>query len=304
MSTKNRIFTGLFLIIALILIIQPASAATQSYMDPGYNYDIRYVASGAWQIYDLDVTSTDDYNILALVYNHMNDFDLYVVDPTTHTYITSATAPYSTENGLDFIWAISTLKPGKYSVYVHSTSGAGNFAFFHFYNRQPILKTIGAAPVIPTPVTPAPVTQTPVVIQTQQPVPSAFSQVTHLSTYSTPVHTGVEAGNNAIRFSIRLEDANDEVVEWTGATIPVYIEVYTKAYDQQYNLVRGSLVYRGTFQISSWKEANPFMSTKIQIPFTAMQVPAGEKYGMAYITVTTPDGRTLSDVDSFTTLAP
>jgi len=118
------------------------------------------------------------------------------------------------------------------------------------------------------------------------------------------VHTGAEAGNNAIRFSIRLEDANDEVVEWTGATIPVYIEIYTKAYDQQYNLVRGSLVYRGTFQISSWKEANPYMSTKIQIPFAAMQVPAGEKYGMAYVTVTTPDGRTLSDIASFTSLAP
>jgi hypothetical protein len=301
MNIRNRAFSGLFLILALIMIIQPASAATQSYLDPGYNYDIGYVASGAWQIYDLDITSTDDYDILALVYNHAYDFDLYVYDPSTRTYITSATAPYSTENGLDFIWAISTLKPGRYSVYVHSTSGAGNFAFFHFYNRQPIMRTVGTPSA---PVTPAPAAQTPVVIQTQQPVPSIFSQVTHLSTYSIPVHTGAEAGNNAVRFGLNFDDANDEIVEWNGATIPVYIEIYTKAYDQQYNLVRGSLVYRGSFQISSWKEANPFMSTKIQIPFAAMQVPAGEKYGMAYITVTTPDGRTLSDIDSFTSLAP
>ena len=151
MITRNRVFTGLFLIIALILAIQPASAATQSYMDPGYNYDIGYVASGAWQVYDLDVTSTDDYNILALVYSQANKFDLYVVDPVTRTIITSATAPYSTENGLDFIWAISTLKPGRYSVYVHSTSGSGDFAFFHFYNRQPIQRTVTTATTAPTP---------------------------------------------------------------------------------------------------------------------------------------------------------
>lgn len=296
MSTRNRVFTGIFLIIALVLVIQPASAVTQSYLDPGYKYDIGHVESGGWQVYDLDVTSTDDYDILALVYSHAYDFDLYVYDPATGAYITSATAPYSTENNLDFIWAISTLKPGRYSVYVHSTSGSGNFAFFHFYNRNPILRTVG----LPT----APTTPVPTPVQTQQPAPSIFSQVTHLSTYSMPVHTGAEAGNNAIRFGISLDDTNDQVVKWSGATIPVYIEVYTKAYDQYYNTVRGSLVYRGTFQISSWEEGNTFLSTKIQVPFQAMQVPAGEKYGMAYITVSTPDGRSFADIDSFTTLTP
>lgn len=144
MKPANRIFTGLFLIIALILIIQPASATTQSYFDPGYSYEIGYVASGAWQAYDLVVTSTDDYDILALAYNHVNNFDLYIFDTTTNTYITSATAPYSTENGIDYIWAISTLKPGTYSVRIHSNSGAGNFAFIHFYNRQPVYRSGGA----------------------------------------------------------------------------------------------------------------------------------------------------------------
>ena len=115
---------------------------TQSSLDPGYKYDIGHVESGAWQVYDLDVTSTDDYNILALVYSQANKFDLYVVDPATRNVITSATAPYSTENGLNFIWTISTLQPGKYSVYVHSTTGAGDFAFFHFYNRQPIQRMV------------------------------------------------------------------------------------------------------------------------------------------------------------------
>jgi len=252
------------------------------------------VASGGWQVYDLEVTDTDDYDILALVYSHAFDFDLYVYDPATRTYITSATTPYSTEKGLDFIWAVSTLKPGKYSVYIHSNTGSGTFAFIHFYNRQPIMRMVGTPAVTPIP--------TPV--QTQQPVPSDFSQVTHLTTHSIPVHTGAEAGNNAIRFGISLMDVNDKVVRWSGATIPVYIEVYTRAYDQYYNSVKGSLVYQGTFQISSWEEGNTYLNTKIQVPFSAMQVPAGEKYGMAYITVITPDGRTFADIDLYTNLAP
>lgn len=165
MKNANRIFTGLFLIVALILIIQPASATTQSYLDPGYSYEIGYVASGSWQVYDLVVTNTDDYDILALAYNHVNNFDLYVYDTTTNTYITSATAPYSTENGITYIWAISTLKPGTYSVRIHSNGGAGNFAFIHFYNRQPIQRTVGTTTYtttspVTTPVTTSPSTST------------------------------------------------------------------------------------------------------------------------------------------------
>lgn len=150
MKTREWALFGLFLIVTLILTAQPAAAATETFLDPGYKYDIGHVESGAWQVHDLDVTSTDDYDILALVFSHANNFDLYVVDPATGAIITQTTEPFSTENGLDFIWAVSTLKPGRYSVYVHATSGAGNFAFIHFYNRQPIQRTVGTLTTAPT----------------------------------------------------------------------------------------------------------------------------------------------------------
>ena len=112
-------------------------ALSGAVLDPGYAYEIGSVQSGAWQTYTMDVRSSDDYDILALVYSQANDFDLYISDPLTGAVYTAATAPYSTENGLTYIWAVSTIKPGKYLVSVHSTSGTGNFAFIHFYNRQP-----------------------------------------------------------------------------------------------------------------------------------------------------------------------
>lgn len=123
----------------------PTTTTATSYLDPGYSYKIGSMESGAWQAFNMDVTSTDDYDILALVYNQANNFELYVYDPTTGSVVTSATAPYSTENSLNYIWAVSTIKPGRYTVLVHSTSGAGTFAFIHFYNRQPIQRTAGTS---------------------------------------------------------------------------------------------------------------------------------------------------------------
>lgn len=121
------------------------TTTTTSYLDPGYSYKLGSVESGAWQAFNMDVTSTDDYDILALAYSQANNFELYVYDPTTGSVVTSATAPYSTENNLNYIWAVSTTKPGRYTVLVHSTSGAGPFAFIHFYNRQPIQRTVGTS---------------------------------------------------------------------------------------------------------------------------------------------------------------
>lgn len=131
MNTKGWPLFGLFLIIALMLVAQPAAA--QQFSGTGYEGVVDYIGAGTWQSYALTVTNSDDYNILALVYSEANDFALYVYDPSTDQFITAATAPYSTENNLNYIWAISTLKPGKYSVYVHSLSGSGNFGLLHFY---------------------------------------------------------------------------------------------------------------------------------------------------------------------------
>lgn len=141
--------------IALVLVIQPAAASVQFITDPGYEYEIGSIAPDGWNYYEMHVTSSDDYDILALIYGEANNFDLYVTDPSGATTLTAATTPYSTENGLTYIWAISTTTPGTYRVAIHSVSGAGKFAFIHFYNRQPIQKPVGTSTIVPvsTPVT-------------------------------------------------------------------------------------------------------------------------------------------------------
>jgi PKD domain. len=135
----------------------------------------------------MDVTSGDDFTILALIYSQANDFDLYVYDPSG-TLITAATAPYSTENGLTYIWAISTRIPGRYVVKIHSTSGSGYFAFFHF-NKN--MQTQTGTSVTTTTVTTAPTTVPTTVktaVPTTVPTTAKTASPTTVTTSSTWEH--------------------------------------------------------------------------------------------------------------------
>lgn len=142
MISKKWVFAGIVLIIALILFILPASAAIQSNLNsgPGYEYAMGDVAAGSSQIYIIDVTSSDTYNILALVSGEANLVDISVSDATTGASITPVLIYPYVENGLKYTWLVSTRAPGKYSVTVHSSSGSGRYAFIHFYNSGAVYR--------------------------------------------------------------------------------------------------------------------------------------------------------------------
>jgi plastocyanin len=186
MNIRTVGFSGLFLIVALILIAQPV-AAGEYFSGTGYEGVLDYVGTGEVQSYSMDVTSGDDFTILALIYSQANDFDLYVYDPSG-TLITAATAPYSTENGLTYIWAISTRIPGRYVVKIHSTSGSGYFAFFHF-NKN--MQTQTGTSVTTTTVTTAPTTVPTTVktaVPTTVPTTAKTASPTTVTTSSTWEH--------------------------------------------------------------------------------------------------------------------
>jgi hypothetical protein len=142
---NKKIYIVLLLFIALILGAQPSTATIESFSGPGYEGVLNHVEAGAWQSAPINVTSGDDFNVLALVYSEANDFDLYVYDPISGSIITQATEPYSSENGLNFLWAVSTLNPGRYTIGVHANRGSGYFAFLHF-NRSTQTRTATPAP--------------------------------------------------------------------------------------------------------------------------------------------------------------
>lgn len=133
--------------------------------------------------------------------------------------------------------------------------------------------------------------------------PADFSQVTHLSVLTMKSHWGSGADYDGILISPDLKDSSDTSIHWSGATLPVDIQIYSTKFDSNYKEVKDKLVYQGTGHISSWKDGNPYMGG-IQVPFSSMQVPAGETYGWAVVTVHLPDGKTYADTDQVTPLTP
>ncbi|WP_440951440.1 hypothetical protein [Methanosphaerula subterraneus] len=131
-----------------------------------------------------------------------------------------------------------------------------------------------------------------------------FSKVTHLSASTIQAHWGSGANYDGITVHPDLRDSSDETIEWSGASLPVDIQIYTTKLDNDFKEVKDKLVFQGTGEITTWKDGNMFMGGGIKVPYSSMQVPAGEHYGWTIVTVHTPDGKTYADTYQITSLTP
>lgn len=131
-----------------------------------------------------------------------------------------------------------------------------------------------------------------------------FSKVTHISASTIQKHWSSGAGYDGITVHADLRDSSDATIKWSGTTLPVDIQIYSTKFDSNYKKVKDKLVYQGTGQITSWVDGNMFMGGGIKVPYSSMNVPAGEQYGWTIVTVHTPDGKTYADTDQITALTP
>ena len=131
-----------------------------------------------------------------------------------------------------------------------------------------------------------------------------FSQVTHADVITKQGHWTSGAESDGIIIYPALKDSKDTDVVWSGASLPVDIEIYSTKLDPNFNEIKDLLVYKGTGTISSWQDGNMFMGGGIQVPFSSMNVPAGKTVGWTYVTIHTPDGKSYSAVWKITALTP
>jgi len=129
-----------------------------------------------------------------------------------------------------------------------------------------------------------------------------FSQVTHAEVSTIKAHWSSGAEDDGITVHPSLLDVKGQDVMWSGVALPVDIEIYTTKYDANYKSVKDQLVYKGTGTITNWQDGNMFMGGGIQVPFSSMKIPAGKTYGVTYVTVHMPDGKTYSAKDELTSL--
>jgi len=131
-----------------------------------------------------------------------------------------------------------------------------------------------------------------------------FSQVTHAEVSTIHGHWSSGAEYDGISVHPSLRDVKGQDITWSGVNLPVEIEIYTTKFDTSYKEVKDKLVYKGTGTISNWQDGNMFMGGGIQVPFSSMNVPAGETYGWTYVTIHMPNGKTFSAKEQFTSLTP
>lgn len=277
MNIRKVVFSGLFLIVALILIAQPV-AAGEFFSGTGYEGVLDYVGIGEVQSYSMDVMSGDDFTILALIYSQANDYDLYVYD-SSGTLITSATAPYSTENGLNYIWAVSTRIPGRYVVKIHSTSGSGYFAFIHF-NKNMQTQTGTSVTTTPTPTTIAPTTVTPTPIVTTGKISGdSSSSLNKLTIINQNDNEGTyyEVVSSAHSYTGYINPGDEVVI--TGIYSGKY-EIYVK-YGTGWNAATKSFATT----LDEGSVADPGMTDPKIITF-----PSGSSYNVAQLTIHSSGG--------------
>jgi len=131
-----------------------------------------------------------------------------------------------------------------------------------------------------------------------------FLKVTHASVSSIRKNWDADPEDDGITIHPSLRDDKDSTVYWSGATLPVDIEIWSTKYGDDFIEVKDKLVYSGSGTIDNWEDGNMFMGGGIRIPFESMNVPVGENYGWTYATIHTPDGKTYSALDKFTALKP
>lgn len=133
-------------------------------------------------------------------------------------------------------------------------------------------------------------------------VPSpVLSSVTHGSLTTLSQNWDADAEDDGIIIYPDLKDAQDRTIQWSGAELPVEIEIYTTKFDSKFKLTKGDLVYSGTGKITSWRDGNMFAGGGIKIPFEDINA-GDENSGITLVRVSLPDGRTIESEFPFTSL--
>lgn len=140
-------------------------------------------------------------------------------------------------------------------------------------------------------------TSAPVATSTTVSNTGQFASATTLYVWTYGKNWDADAENDGLEVQAFLKDAKDEIVTWRGVTVPVEVEIWTKKMDENYKTQKDKLVYKGSGTLDDWDGA-------IRVPYDQMTVPSGELFGLTYVTMHTPDGKTYEGVWDATSFNP
>jgi len=114
-----------------------------------------------------------------------------------------------------------------------------------------------------------------------------LSAVTHLKVFTISKNWDADAERDGIEIEISLRDKDDNTIEFEDGilTSKIKINMFSNA---RYLEIEGKTIYSKTTTISK----------RIKIPFEEISA-AAEKYGVLYVQVTLPDGRSLEAKENY-----
>jgi hypothetical protein len=131
-----------------------------------------------------------------------------------------------------------------------------------------------------------------------QTLPKWVDQVQTAWTVGWPENWNADAANDGLRIWVELQDSNETMIEYTGMSMPVQIELYSTQ-SVTYPLEKSRLIYSGSGTLTDW-DHDCFCTGAIgvkDIPWQDILSPLpneDQDNGILYVTVTLPNGKNYS----------
>ena len=129
-------------------------------------------------------------------------------------------------------------------------------------------------------------------------LPKWVDQVQIAWTVGWPENWNADAANDGLRIWVELQDSNGTMIEYTGMSMPVQIELYSTE-SVTYPLEKSRLIYSGSGILTDWNH-DCFCTGAIgvkDIPWQDISSPLpneDQDNGILYVTVTLPNGKDYS----------
>jgi len=135
-------------------------------------------------------------------------------------------------------------------------------------------------------------------------VTAGLSQVTYAHVATIGKDWDTVPGNDGVVIYTDLVDKDQRSVLWEGPPLVADVEIWTVQAGTEKLEIDDRLVYRGSANITSWRDGKILMGGGIRVPFSEIIVPDGKKTGRTRVTVHMPDGKTFTGITETTPLVP
>lgn len=129
-----------------------------------------------------------------------------------------------------------------------------------------------------------------------------LSTATHAAVASVAKNWDADAEDDGLMVYPELKNSNDETIMFESIELDIDIEVWSTKFDDSFRMVKDRKVYNGRGKIDSWRDGNFFTDEGIRVNFDDFQIRSSDTYGILFVKIHTPDGRSFEAKQDYVSL--